>query len=372
MNLGIDADTGTAVMMGGLRLLAAGIGLFLVIGTLVSAVKTFVLPRAVNVWLTRVVFRVVGFIFRLRAKKAQTYEQRDEIMALFAPLALLIMPAVLLTLILVGYMFLFWALDPQPWAVELRLSGSSLLTLGNAAGDTLGYKVLEFSEAMIGLILVALLIAYLPTIYTAFSRRETAVTLLETRAGSPPSAQEFLVRSYRTGELETLGDVWIAWQTWFAEIRESHTSLAPLSFFRSPQGEMSWITAAGTVLDAASLYLSSVDLPPDPRAAFCIRSGYLALQGIAAFFTLEFDPDPAPTDPISISREEFDQTIAELAQAGVPIVADQDQAWRDFAGWRVNYDTVLLKLAAVTMAPYAQWASDRSPIGLGKTAVTGF
>jgi len=359
-------DMGAVMGMWMLRLLAAALGSFIVVGTLVSAVKTFVLPRAVNVWLTRVVFTAVGFTFRLRAKKAATYEQRDEIMALFAPLALLIMPVVLLTLILIGYMFLFWALDPRPLAMELRLSGSSLLTLGNASGDTLGYKFLEFSEAMIGLILVALLIAYLPTIYTAFSKRETAVALLETRAGSPPSAQEFLARSYRTGELETLGEFWTVWQTWFAEIRESHTSLAPLSFFRSPQNNMSWVTAAGTVLDAASLLLSTIDVPPDPRAAFCIRSGYLALQDIAAFFDLEFDPHPLPTAPISISRDEYDQTVAALAEQGVPVMADLDQAWRDFAGWRVNYDTVLLGLAGVTMAPYALWASDRSAIVPGK------
>lgn len=359
-------DMGITMAMGLLRLLAAGLGLFIVIGTLVSAVKTFVLPRAVNVRLTSLVFTAVGFIFQLRAKKARSYEQQDEIMALFAPLALLIMPVVLLTLILVGYMFLFWALDPQPLSVELRLSGSSLLTLGNAAGDTIGYKLLEFSEAMIGLILVALLIAYLPTIYAAFSKRETAVALLETRAGSPPSAQEFLARSFRTGELATLGEVWTAWQIWFAEIRESHTSLAPLSYFRSPQKEISWVTAAGTVLDAAALILSSIDVPRDPRAAFCIRSGYLALQDIAAFFNLDFDPKPAPTDPISISREEFDLTIAAFIEQGLPVVSDLDQAWQDFAGWRVNYDTVLLQLAAVTMAPYALWVSDRSSLGWRK------
>lgn len=359
-------EMGMDVGMGLMRLGALGVGLFIVIGTLISAIQSFVLPRAINVWLTRVVFIVVGYFFQARARKARTYEEQDAIMALFAPLTLLIMPVVLLTLILVGYMFLFWALDPQPFGVELRLSGSSLLTLGNAVGDSLGHKLLEFSEAMIGLILVALLIAYLPTIYGAFSKRETAVTLLEARAGAPPSALEFISRSYRTHQLAALGDVWTNWQTWFAEVRESHTSLAPLTFFRSPQHNLSWITAAGTVLDSASLILSTVNLPQDPRAAFCIRSGYLALQDIAAFFDLTFDPHPAATDPISISREEFDAVVRELAGQGVPIVADLDQAWRDFVGWRVNYDTVLLKLAALVMAPYAMWASDRSPIVPGK------
>ncbi|MGB5057812.1 MAG: hypothetical protein WBO48_03935 [Candidatus Promineifilaceae bacterium] len=357
--------------MWGLRGLAAIIGLYIVIGTLISAIKTFVLPRGVNVWLTRIVFWVVGFFFRVRAKKARTYDEQDRIMALFAPVGLLVMPVVLLTLILIGYMFLFWAIDPQPVADAMRYSGSSLLTLGYASGGTIPYKLLEFSEAMIGLILVALLIAYLPTIYAAFSRRETAVSLLENRASSPPSAAQFVSRSYRTGELETLNEVWSDWQIWFAELRESHTSLAPLSFFRSPQIGVSWVTAAGTVLDSAALILSAVDVPPEPRAAFCIRGGYLALRDVAAFFNLSFDANPQAGDPISISREEFAAVVAELTAEGVPIVADLDQAWRDFAGWRVNYDTVLLKLAAITLSPYAPWSSDRSAVVPGKRNLRG-
>ena len=92
----------------------------------------------------------------------------------------------------------------------------------------------------------------------------------------------------------------------------------------------------------------------------CIRSGFLALRRIADFFGLVYDPDPAPDDPISITRGEFDAVWTRLAEAGVPLVDDQDQAWRDFAGWRVNYDAVLLALAEMTMAPYAPWTSDRS------------
>jgi hypothetical protein len=84
------------------------------------------------------------------------------------------------------------------------------------------------------------------------------------------------------------------------------------------------------------------------------------LRRIAEFFHIEYNAKPQPTDPISLSRVEFDAAYDELAQNGVPLIADRDQAWRDFSGWRVNYDTVLLALAAMTMAPYAPWSSDRS------------
>jgi hypothetical protein len=115
------------------------------------------------------------------------------------------------------------------------------------------------------------------------------------------------------------------------------------------------------VLDAASLIRSSVDVPADVQADLCIRAGYLALRRIADFFNIPYNPAPSyPDDPISITREEYELACSELAEAGVPLKADRERAWRDFAGWRVNYDSPLLALARLTMAPYAPWSSDRS------------
>lgn len=349
------------VAMLGIRAMAGVIGLIIVVGTVISAIKTFVLPRGVNVWLTRIVFRSVGAIFRFRSRNA-TYAERDQLMAMYAPVALVAMPIAMLSLILVGYMFLFWAVEPQPFAIIFKLSGSSLLTLGYASVETIPHKILEFSEAMIGLVMVALLIAYLPTIYAGFSRREAQVALWEAWAGSPPTAFQMIARTHRTGELGQLREVWLNWQTWFAELEESHTSLASLAFFRSPKPDRSWITAGGSALDAAALVLSTIDVPWEPRAAFCIRTGYLSLRHIANFFGISYDDDPQPGDPISISRDEFDVVCNQLQIVGVPLKTDREQAWRDFSGWRVNYDSVLLALATLTMAPYAPWISDRSVI----------
>ena len=338
------------------------LGLAIVWGTLVSAIKTFILPRGINVWLTAFVFRVIGLFFVRRARKVSDYQQRDRIMALFVPMTLFILPLVFLTLVQIGYMFLYWAEGQVTLWEAFRLSGSSLLTLGYEAQDSFFFKVLEFSEAMLGLILVALLIAYLPSMYSAFTKRETAVALLESWAGTPPSAEEMIARVHRNGELEHLHEFWTTWQAWFAEIEESHTSLSPLAFFRSPQPERHWVTAAGTVLDVASLLLAAVDVPWQPRAAFCIRSGYLSLRQIAGFFNISYNPEPTANDPISIGREEFDAVCERLAAEGVALKPDRDQSWQDFVGWRVNYDHVLLALAALTMAPYAPWSSDRSPL----------
>lgn len=348
-----------------LRIVVFLAGAYLVLYTILSGIRIFVLPRPAQVLLFRLVFINMRRLFDLRARRAESYEERDRVMALYAPISLFLLPIALMGLILLGFMGIYWALSPLSFIESLKLSGSALLTLGSFTNDDPLLMVFEFGEALLGMIMVALLIAYLPTIYSAFTRRETQVQLLEVRAGTPPSAWELISRSYRTGELTQLREFWNDWQVWFAEIEESHTSMAALAFFRSPRPELSWITAAGVVLDSASLILSTIDIPREPRAAFCIRSGFLALRQIAGFFQIPYDPDPRPEDPISIAREEFDAVCDELAADGVPLVADRDQAWRDYQGWRVNYDTVLIALASLTMAPYAPWSSDRSlaPVG---------
>ena len=88
-----------------------------------------------------------------------------------------------------------------------------------------------------------------------------------------------------------LDSLWVSWQQWFAEVEETHTSLGVLSFFRSPQPSRSWITAAGAILDGASLRQSALDLPFDPEAGLCVRGGFVALRAIGAYFDIPFDPD---------------------------------------------------------------------------------
>lgn len=349
-----------AVADGLARVAVLALGVSLILATLLSAIRTFVLPRSARTVITQTVFVWSYVVFRGLTKRARTFERVDSIMALYSPITLLIVPLVLLACLLLGFTLVYWALGPYNLAESLRISGSSLLTLGFFTYQDTGYLVIEFLEAALGMILIAMLISYLPTMYSGFTRRETLVTLLEVRAGSPPSAVEMLKRVHQIRGLTFLHDMWTSWEVWFAEVEESHTSLVSLVFFRSPRAERSWVTAAGAVLDAASLTVSAVDIPHDPQADLTIRAGYLALRRISDYFGIEYDDNPAPTDPISISRWEFNAALDDMEAAGVPLKADRDQAWRDYAGWRVNYDRVLLALALLTVAPYAPWSSDRS------------
>ncbi|MFN2251851.1 MAG: hypothetical protein ACK2UL_08035 [Anaerolineae bacterium] len=350
-----------------LRLIAALAGAALVLAAVRSALQSFVLARAAPEHITDAVFRVSRAAFRLRESRATTYEDLDRLMALYAPVTLMLIPLAWAACVLLGYMLVFWAMGVTPLYAAFRLSGSSLLTLGFESVEAPWVTALVFSEAIIGLGVIALLIAYLPAMYAAFARRSALVGMLEVRAGSPPTGVELLERAHRLEMVEqlemqmvgSLDELFRRWEVWFAEVEESHTSLAALVFFRSPQPHQSWITAAGAVLDGAALLASTVDAPRTPSAELCIRGGYIALRQIAGYFDVEYDPDPRPTDPISIHRTEFDQAYDRLLRSGLPLRQDRDQCWRDFAGWRVNYDVPLLALASLTRAPYAPWSSDR-------------
>jgi hypothetical protein len=337
-----------------LQLLVGAIGLAVIGRTVLSAVRTFVVPRGDNDALSRLAFRAIRRVFDLIATPDRDYAFRDRIMAYYGPIALMLLPAWWLVLLVFGFGAIYWALG-LPVDEALVVSGSSLLTLGFREPAIPGGDGFAFVEAAIGLALVALLISYLPTIYGAFSRRELLVSLLEVRADSPPSPVVMITRMHRVSGLDALHDLFERWEGWFAELEETHSSLPVLVFYRSQQPDHSWVNAAGAMMDTAALMRSSVAMPPDVQADLMIRAGYLALRRIATFFRIPYDAHPQPTDATSIDRARFDQAYAVLRASGVPVVADRDQAWRDFNGWRVNYDAVLRRLETLTMAPTPWW-----------------
>jgi hypothetical protein len=348
-------------MANGVNVFYVIIGIAMVVFVLDAAIRTFVVPRASIVLLTLIVFRSVRRVLLLFAPERSGYERRDRVMAFYAPMALLVLPAVSMIIIFFGFAFIFLGLEHHGWRTALTTSGSSLLTLGFERPTDLPSIFVAFAEAAIGLALLAIVIAYLPTIYNAFSRRELLVTDLTMRAGTPPTPVNMLIRAHATGFLYDMDKYWDQWMSWFTEVQETHTTYGALPFFRSPHPHRSWITAAGAALDTMALRLAVIDMPWTPSAPLCIRAGFLTLREIAGFSGFDYNEDPAPDDPISITRDEFDDVCRQLADAGVPLTSDLDQGWRDFAGWRVNYDAELLSLAAFVSAPYAPWSSDRSP-----------
>ncbi len=323
------------------------------LATLGSAVRTVVVPRGEQVVIARAVFTALRSVF---------FRGTESTKARFAPVSLLTLPMVWGAGVWVGLSATFWSLGVTPYRDALVLSGSSLTTLGFRTTDDLPTLILAIFEGLVGLGLVALLISFLPTLYAAFSRREVSVAKLDlrSRGDGVASPASLLIRTHLINGLDQITETWSEWEDWFVEVEESHTSFPMLVFFRSPDPARSWIVSAGIALDAAALYHSTLDHPRAPRAALMIRTGTLALRRIADFFGFEHVADPSAGDPISVTREEYDVVYEQLQDAGVAVRPDRDQAWKDFAGWRVNYDTVLITLAAFVDPPPAPWISDRS------------
>ena len=240
-------------------------------------------------------------------------------MALYAPVCLLVLPFVWLLLVMIAFTAMFHALGVRGFERAFEMSGSSMFTLGFVRPPDLATTTLAFLEAASGLALLALLIAYLPTIYGAFSRREVLVVAargargraaLGCRDPRPRAADGALPTARRAvGAVAALvrrggGDAHVA----------RGPGLLPLTDRRTARGSRPRARCS----TPRRCGLSAVDLPFDPQAGFCIRGGVFALRAVAAYFGLPFDGDPAPTDATSISEDEFLEACDRLVEAGDP------------------------------------------------------
>ncbi|MCB2409410.1 hypothetical protein [Hymenobacter lucidus] len=339
-----------------LRSAALLAGTFVVLATILSAIRSFVLPRNESVLINNWVFMVIRHLFSFLAARYQTYAARDRVMALFAPVALVMLPIVWLMLLSIGYTGIYWALGEGSLTKSYLLSSSSLLTLGSVEASGVLISMGTYSEATFGLLLITLLISYLPTMYQAFTRRELVVARLELRCGTNRTATELILWLNRTGDLTDDGPQWQAWEEWFVEIEETHTSLPILSFFRSPQPGRSWVTAADLILDAAAVIISAVDQKRDPQMELCFKAGCVAINRVSRYFQdrAQAEPSAAITDEDPIedaTRRDFYRTYEQLQEARVPLCENREEAWQKYQELRPRYREAVQFLARLTMAP---------------------
>jgi hypothetical protein len=343
---------------------AAGGGL-LVLTAAVSVVGTLIVPRRVSSWLTRWVDRIVNWGFQLAATAITDYRRRDRLFALQAPAILLGQLAAWLGISFIGYWLLLWPFVTGGITRAFTAAGSSLLTLGFAEPTGAAPSAIVFAAAITGLVIVTLQIAYLPTLYSAFNRRETEVALLNARAGVPSWGPELLARThYALGSgvstIDTLPDLYAQWERWAADVGESHTTYLPLVRFRSPRPLSSWVTALLAVLDSAALFLSlSPKSAPVVPARLCLRGGFQCFNQIARAMSIDVPAEPDPSAGISLSYEEFLDAITRLREVDFPIERDPADAWIDFVGWRVNYEHSAYAVAAAVDAVPAMWSGPR-------------
>jgi hypothetical protein len=340
-----------------LRWLGFGAGVVLVAGTAASVVRALVVPRRVRTKLSLLDHAVRGAFLWL-ADRFDDYDSKDRVLAFQGPVTVLMALNVWMVIFWIGYALVLWPLIEYPFFTALRESGSSMLTLGIAASERAGPTLVYFLAGATGLVVIALLIAYLPTIYSAFNRRETLVTMLQSRAGVPAWGPEILWRHQLGGRIDALPELYSDWERWAADVTESHTNYPVLINFRSPHPLRSWIVGLIAVMDSAALYLALCPDTAPTQARLCIRMGFICLREIADAVGIPYDPDPFPDDPIELTYEEFLAGIARMQD--FPIERSPEDAWPHFVGWRVNYEGIAYAVADWVVAPPGPWTGPRS------------
>jgi hypothetical protein len=354
------------------------VGTALVIAVLISALETVVLPRR---GFTRIARFVFGLADRVLLHRWGKDERQANLHALYAPIALVSMPLVWTLVVTFGFSFVFWGIDAGTVQRSFEISGSSLFTLGFAEPEGTARIWLTFVEATIGLGLVALLIAYLPTIYSAHHQREKGISVLRPFAGTPPSPVDLLANLQRLGTLDD-PDLWRTTANWLLELDQTHTAFPALCYFPDSSADQSWVASVGTVLDGAALLLSAREYNTEEHAAEEIKGpmmvlayGVPGLVRIGQSVGLPLDTperllgllarasEPAP--PVSVDPADYRAALDRLHPLLAVPEAEQEACWRRYAWIRSGYDRALRGLAGLTPTPPAPWTTDR-PARVGR------
>ncbi|HUB71699.1 MAG TPA: hypothetical protein VL984_14860 [Acidimicrobiales bacterium] len=346
--------------MNALDVLKVLAGAVIVLAMTVNIVRALVIPRARWTFFSQVVDASVDAVFRVLAHRFASYERKDQVLAAQAPAVVLVQLATWLLGYELGYSLALWP-EVHHFLAALRETGSSMFTLGIAYTPGNGSTAIDILAGCTGLVVVALQIAYLPTLYGAFNRRETEVTLLSARAGTPSWGPELLLRTrYGVSVLtDDLPELYNRWERWAADVAESHSNYPVLVRFRSPQPLMSWLIALLAIMDSAAMLLSVSPSREriEPRRA--IRMGFTALRQIGEALGITVETDPDPDRPISLSFAEFEAAVEQLKSVGFPMDRDANEAWPHFRGWRVNYESLAYELASRTDQVPAPWSGPR-------------
>ncbi|TXH45300.1 MAG: hypothetical protein E6Q90_01180 [Actinobacteria bacterium] len=344
-------------------------GLFLLISTANSVIRTLVVPRVMSSTISNMVavgtLGTVGFI----ARRMKSYRGRDRVQAWGGPLTILGLLIVWLGLFWLSYALMMQTLSGMSMATAFRESGSSLFTLGYATNERAQLIALDFFAAATGPITIGLMIGYLPTLYGSFSRREVEVTQLGWQAGEPNWGPELLARQATLGTLDELPDLWRAWTSWAADVSESHTTYSVLVAVRSTRSKRNWGLALLAVMDAAALQLSLMPQLPQARARMLLREGVQCLRALELIvgartiaWTDDSQREGSHTErEVTLPRAEFDRGVARVRASGAPISVPEDEAWEVFRLWRARYEDWAYELLLRIDAVPAWWSGRRRP-----------
>ena len=337
-------------------------GVLMITGILWDVFETIVLPRRVTrrIRPTRLFYRFTWRPWRLVATVIKSKKRRETLLGVYGPLSLLALLTFWALSVIVGFALVHWAIKshigsanhPSSLFTDLYYSGTTFFTLGLGDVAPIGRsaRALTVAEASIGFGMLALVIGYLPVLYQAFSRREVNISMLDARAGTPPTAVELLRRHQEAHAMENM-DEWLRdWEMWAADLMESHLSYPVLCFFRSQHDNQSWLAALSTVLDTCSLVMVGIDGVPKWQAQLTFKMARHALVDISQIY----NTSPLEHDGERMTPEHLIEVRAQLAAREVMVSVEPEDE-KTLNELRALYEPYTRVLSEYLLMPLPGW-----------------
>lgn len=349
-----------------MRIVTFILGVACVFIVLVDAFQTIILPRRATgpVRLTRLFYMATWKPWAFVTRRIRDSRARETVFSFYGPLSLILLLAFWAAVILFGFGLLYDAIGSPfsdirqhrgLWS-DLYMSGTAIFTMGptDAAPTDAAARWLMVLESGTGFGFLAVIMGYFPVLYSAFSRREVSISLLDARAGSPPTAAELMRRHAHDEADEALKTLLIEWERWSAELLESHISFPLLCYFRSQHTNQSWISALTSILDTCALLIAGVQGHEARQAQLTFAMARHAMVDLSQVVSLQ----PVTNAPDRLPETEYERLYSLLCQGGVSMCRDND-AQRRLSEMRRLYEPYAQALSAYFHMPLPPWISDK-------------
>jgi hypothetical protein len=349
-----------------MRIVTLVAGVLCVLIVLLDAFQTIILPRraAGRLRLTRLFYILTWLPWRFVAVRIRRPRKRETALSFYGPLSLIFLLMVWACGMVFGFSLVYYALgtpfnDPfrqLSYLTDLYVSGTNFFTLG--LGDVTPHRevarALSVLEAGTGFGFLAVVMGYFPVLYGAFSRREVSISLLDARAGSPPTAAELMRRHSFDGAESALATLLSEWERWSAELLESHISYTLLCYFRSQHTHQSWLGALTAILDTSALLIAGVRGHEARQAQLTFAMARHAMVDLAQVFSLR----PVQNLPDRLPTERYEQLYQLLCQSGVNVCRD-GQSYERLRNLRALYEGYAAVLSDHLCMPLPPWIAEQ-------------
>jgi ion channel len=336
------------------------LGSALILTVLWEAFETIVLPRRVRrrVRLTRLYYRGTWLPWSAIVRRITNKQRQETLLAFYGPLSLLGLLAMWAASLVLGFAALEYGIgspirsagESPGFALDLYFSGTTLFTLGlgDVTPSTWPARVLDVVEAGIGFGFLAIVIGYFPVLYQSFSRREVIISMLDARAGTPPTAAELLRRHAQSGMLDGLDSLLRDWENWSAELLESHLSYPVLGYFRSQHDNQSWLGALTTILDASALVMAGIK----GRSAVQARLTFAIARHAVVDLSQVFNTQPKSENLNRLDAEGLNRLHSSLRAAGLEPDDPEGQRLAHLRHMYEPYVDALANYLQMTLPPW--------------------